>query len=130
MNEHAVPILPSRDLRESLGFYEKLGFENRGAPPEEWNYMILGRASIELHFIGETTSFAEWTAPTSCHLAVADADALHAEWAQAGVTAEVPGRPTTGCVSSRSLTRVETSSESVRSPLPSAAAGRARSAGR
>jgi catechol 2,3-dioxygenase-like lactoylglutathione lyase family enzyme len=90
MNEQAVPILPSRDLRESLGFYEKLGFENRGAPPEEWNYMILGRGSIELHFIGETTSFAEWTAPTSCHLAVADADALHAEWAYAGVTAEAP----------------------------------------
>ena len=78
MNERAVPILPSRDLRESLGFYEKLGFENRGAPPEEWNYMILGRGSIELHFIGQTTSFAEWTAPASCHLAVADADALHA----------------------------------------------------
>jgi catechol 2,3-dioxygenase-like lactoylglutathione lyase family enzyme len=90
MNERAVPILPSRDLRESLDFYEKLGFENRGAPPEEWNYMILGRGSIELHFIGETTSFAEWTAPTSCHLAVADADALHAEWAHAGVTTDGP----------------------------------------
>ena len=90
MNERAVPILPSRDLRESLGFYERIGFENRGAPPEEWNYMILGRGSIELHFIGETTSFAEWTAPTSCHLAVADADALHAEWTHAGVTAEAP----------------------------------------
>jgi predicted enzyme related to lactoylglutathione lyase len=90
MNERAVPILPSRDLRESLGFYEKLGFENRGAPPEEWNYMILARGSIELHFIGEPTSFAEWTAPTSCYLAVADADALHAEWARAGVSAEAP----------------------------------------
>jgi catechol 2,3-dioxygenase-like lactoylglutathione lyase family enzyme len=90
MNERAVPILPSRDLRESLGFYEKLGFENRGTPPEEWNYMILGRGSIELHFIGEATSFAEWTAPTSCHLAVGDADELHAEWAQAGVNAEAP----------------------------------------
>ena len=90
MDERAVPILPSRDLRESLGFYEKLGFENRGAPPEEWNYMILGRGSIELHFIGETTSFADWTAPTSCHLAVVDADALHAEWASAGVATEGP----------------------------------------
>jgi hypothetical protein len=37
MNERAVPILPSRDLRESLGFYEKLGFENGGTAPEEWN---------------------------------------------------------------------------------------------
>jgi catechol 2,3-dioxygenase-like lactoylglutathione lyase family enzyme len=90
MNERAVPILPSRDLRESLGFYATLGFENRGAPPEEWNYMILGRGSIELHLIGEPNSFAEWTAPTSCHLAVADADALHSEWTGAGVTVDAP----------------------------------------
>ena len=90
MHERAVPILPSRDLRESLGFYERLGFENRGAPLEKWNYMILGRGSIELHFLGHPTVFTEWTSPTSCHLAVADADALHAEWTKAGVAAEAP----------------------------------------
>ena len=51
MAERAVPILPSRDLRETLAFYERLGFENRGTPPDEWDYMILGRGGIELHFI-------------------------------------------------------------------------------
>lgn len=38
MAESAVPILPSRDLHETLAFYERLGFHNAGAPPEEWNY--------------------------------------------------------------------------------------------
>jgi hypothetical protein len=41
VTERAVPILPSRDLLETLAFYERLGFENRGTPPEEWDYMIL-----------------------------------------------------------------------------------------
>ena len=31
-SEYAVPILPSRDLHETLAFYERLGFKNRGAP--------------------------------------------------------------------------------------------------
>lgn len=47
MAEYAVPILPSRDLRETLGFYERLGFANLGGPPEEWDYLILGRGGIE-----------------------------------------------------------------------------------
>src|SRR4051812_2422812 len=90
MSERALPILPARDLPESLAFYERLGFENRGAPPDEWGYMILGRGAIELHVIGPSTAFAEWASPTSCHLAVADADALHAEWQAAGVAATAP----------------------------------------
>jgi len=88
MAERAVPILPSSDLRESLAFYERLGFENRGAPPEEWNYLIVGRGAIELHVLGRPTAFERWAQPTSCHLAVADADALHAAWARAGIELE------------------------------------------
>jgi hypothetical protein len=49
MPEYAAPILPSRDLRETLALYERLGFENRGTPPEEWDHMILGRGGVELH---------------------------------------------------------------------------------
>jgi catechol 2,3-dioxygenase-like lactoylglutathione lyase family enzyme len=90
VDEHAAPILPSRDLAESFAFYERLGFENRGAPPDEWNYMIIGRGSIELHFLGQPTSFTAWTSPTSCYLFVADADALYAEWTDDGVAAETP----------------------------------------
>jgi len=41
MPELAVPILPSRDLRETLAFYEALGFESvevyrDHADPESW----------------------------------------------------------------------------------------------
>ena len=79
MTERTVPILPSRDLRETLRFYEQLGFENRGAPPEEWDYLIIGRGAMELHFYAEpdvdplTTAF-------SCYAFVDDAQALYEEW--------------------------------------------------
>jgi catechol 2,3-dioxygenase-like lactoylglutathione lyase family enzyme len=87
--ESSVPILPSRDLRETLAFYEALGFENRGAPPEEWDYLILGRGDISLHFISMPDVDPLSTA-ASCYLYVDDADALHAAWA----ATVVPDPPT------------------------------------
>lgn len=74
-----MPILPSRDLDETLRFYHVLGFENRGAPPEEWNYLILGRGDVELHFIADPSVDPLLTA-SSCYLYVDDADGLFAEW--------------------------------------------------
>jgi catechol 2,3-dioxygenase-like lactoylglutathione lyase family enzyme len=88
--ESAVPILPSRDLRETLAFYERLGFRNAGAPPEEWDYLIVERGGIELHFFGEPSALGEFPGPAMCYLRVADADAVHAEWTRAGVSAEEP----------------------------------------
>ena len=38
MAESAVPILPSRDLGETLAFYERLGFESRGADRGKHGY--------------------------------------------------------------------------------------------
>jgi catechol 2,3-dioxygenase-like lactoylglutathione lyase family enzyme len=84
MTEYAVPILPSRNLRETLAFYERLGFENRGAPPEEWDYMILGRGGVELHFFAAPDT-DPLTTSASCYVFVPDADALHEEWKQVGV---------------------------------------------
>ena len=78
--EQAVPILPSRDLRETLEFYEALGFENRGAPPEEWDYLILGRGQVWLHFFLQPDVDPLATA-SSCYVYADDADALHAAWA-------------------------------------------------
>jgi len=111
VNERAVPIIPSRDLAESLTFYERLGFENRGAPPEEWNYMILGRGSIELHVLGRPNAFSAWTSPTSCYLAVGDADALHAEWTDAGLA---PDPPTTTNYGMREFTVLDPSGNLLR----------------
>ena len=79
-----MPILPSRDLRETLGFYERLGFENRAAPPEEWQYLILGRGGIELHFFAHP-NVDPLSTDAMCYLRVADADALHDEWSRVGV---------------------------------------------
>ena len=81
MAEGAVPILPSRDLGETLAFYERLGFENRGAPPEEWNYLILGRGEIWLHFIA-MPEIDPLTTVSSCFLFVDDADGLYEQWSR------------------------------------------------
>ncbi len=80
MTERTVPILPSRNLRETLTLYEALGFVNSGAAPEKWNYLIIGRGGLQLHFYLDpdvdplTTAF-------SCYAYVDDVEALYREWA-------------------------------------------------
>ena len=86
-----MPILPSRNLRETLAFYERLGFKNRGAPPEEWDYLIVGRDRADLHFYAAPDTDPLTTA-ASCFVFVDDADGLHAEWERIGV----PVDPATG----------------------------------
>ena len=77
MASRAVPILASRDLQATLTFFQALGFENRGAAPDEWDYLIIGRDTIELHFIGPS---AGQRAPGSCFLYVENADGIYSEW--------------------------------------------------
>ena len=88
MTESGIPILPSRNLRETLEFYERLGFENRGAqPPEVWNYLIIARGGIELHFFS-MPEVDPLTTSAGCYLRVEDADAVHDEWDATGVPTE------------------------------------------
>jgi catechol 2,3-dioxygenase-like lactoylglutathione lyase family enzyme len=87
MDEYAVPILPSRNLEETLDFYSRLGFELRGAPIEKYGYLIIGRGSIELHFWDEP-NVDPLTTAASCYVRVRDADALHHEWESAGVESD------------------------------------------
>jgi catechol 2,3-dioxygenase-like lactoylglutathione lyase family enzyme len=89
--EHAIPILPSRDLQETLEFYARLGFENRGAPPEEWGYLIIGRGGVELHFLAAPETDPLTTA-SACYIRTVDADALFEEWDAVGITYD----PSTG----------------------------------
>jgi catechol 2,3-dioxygenase-like lactoylglutathione lyase family enzyme len=79
MAESAVPILPSRDLRETLRFYEALGFDNRGAPPEEWDYLIVGRGGLLLHFVA-TPDVDPGRTAGMCFAYVDDADAVYKAW--------------------------------------------------
>jgi catechol 2,3-dioxygenase-like lactoylglutathione lyase family enzyme len=93
MLQVAVPILPSRDLAETLAFYERLGFENRGAPHDVWNYLIIGRDTAHLHFYLDR-DVDPLTTATSCFVFVDDANALHAEWQAAGVERLFPPEDT------------------------------------
>jgi catechol 2,3-dioxygenase-like lactoylglutathione lyase family enzyme len=73
----AVPVLTSRDISATLAFYQALGFENRGAPAEEWDYLILVRENLEIHVAGPALGAR---LPGFCFIYVDDADSLHAEW--------------------------------------------------
>ena len=91
MAELAVPILPAKDLDAILAFYERLGFENRGTAPSEWNYLIMGRGDVQLHFYGDA-EVDPLTTAFSCYVFTEDADALYEEWNAIGI----PTDPATG----------------------------------
>src|SRR6185312_10695543 len=77
----ALPLLASNDTRATLEFYERLGFTSRGAPPEEWDYLIIESDGCELHFAGHT--LGERT-PGSAFVYAEDIDTLHVCWEEAG----------------------------------------------
>ena len=90
----AVPILPSRDLGETLAFYERLGFEDRGSGSwQDWNYLIIGRGETWwLHFFG-MPEIDPLTTIAGCYLYVDDADALYEEWRDAVGARPGDGQP-------------------------------------
>jgi len=89
--DFSVPVLPARDLDATLTFYERLGFENAGAPHSKWDYLIIRRGGVHLHFYGDP-DVDPLTTAASCYVYTDDADALYAEWNAIGV----PTDPATG----------------------------------
>ncbi|WP_242889146.1 bleomycin resistance protein [Actinomadura litoris] len=85
-----MPVLPSRDLAETLEFYARLGFETRGSWPDA-GYLIVARGTVTLHFWHHPEVDPLATAG-ACYVYVDDADALHREWDGIGV----PGEEATG----------------------------------
>jgi hypothetical protein len=83
--------MPGKDLDAILAFYERLGFENAGAPHREWDYLIIRRGELHLHFFGDP-EVDPLTTAAGCYVYVDDADALYAEWDAVGV----PTDPATG----------------------------------
>src|SRR5919205_3743755 len=81
----AIPILPARDLDETRGFYERLGFRTTGWWPREFGgYAILVRGDLIMHFfafkdISPEQNYAQ------CYWRVQDVDALYAECYAAGL---------------------------------------------
>jgi catechol 2,3-dioxygenase-like lactoylglutathione lyase family enzyme/ketosteroid isomerase-like protein len=82
--ECAVPILPSRDLDETLAFYERLGFRSRQAHGETRRELSVVRGGIELRFY-HAPELNPFAATATCYLRVARVDQLHQEWEQIGV---------------------------------------------
>ncbi len=81
----ALPLLASSDLQATAKFYLRLGFVSKGAPPEEWDYLIIEYKSGELHFVGPL--LGERTAG-SCFIYAEDVDSVYADWtSKAGETA-------------------------------------------
>lgn len=84
MTFHRVaPVFPVRDLPSAMEHYEKLGFEVRryeGADP----YAFAERDGIEFH-LAQVNNLKPRKNMSAVYLYVADADALYAEWKEAGV---------------------------------------------
>jgi ketosteroid isomerase-like protein len=81
--EYAVPILPSRNLEETLVFYERLGFRRR-APGDTRPQLSIVRGGIELRFY-HAPELNPFAATATCYLRVPHADQLHQEWELIGV---------------------------------------------
>lgn len=80
----AIPILPSRSLTNTLGFYQRLGFDGQILGPGD-AYAILSRGTLELHFF----THRELSPPESfagCYLRVDDVETIHHTFA----TAQLP----------------------------------------
>jgi catechol 2,3-dioxygenase-like lactoylglutathione lyase family enzyme len=73
----ALPLLASRDLQATLAFYRGLGFTSKGAPPEEWDYLIIEHDGCELHFVGPL--LGERGSGT-CFVYADDIDAVYEQW--------------------------------------------------
>ena len=73
----ALPLLPSPDLHATYAFYERLGFRSRGAPHEEWDYLIVEADGIELHFVGPLGGDR---GAGACFVYADDIDAVYARW--------------------------------------------------
>lgn len=83
MSDRATPNLPSRDFAATAQFYARLGFRERF---RDAGWMILERGSLQLEFFPHPELDPRANYAGSC-LRIADARALHAAFARAGLPA-------------------------------------------
>ena len=81
----AIPQLPARVMERTLAFYRKLGFETEVVSPAG-DYAIADRGRLEIHFFLHSRLVPAESA-FGCYLRVKAVDALHAEFAKAGLPA-------------------------------------------
>jgi catechol 2,3-dioxygenase-like lactoylglutathione lyase family enzyme len=89
----AIPILPTRDLRQTREFYERLGFTATGWWPDTFGgYAILVRDDLTMHFFSYPV-LSPKDNYGQCYWRVVDPDGLFSElsrvdlsaWPNAGV---------------------------------------------
>ena len=85
-----APIFPVSDLAASLAYYARLGFTTSEYTGESaaGGYGFARRDGVELHL--GTVPTGRTTSPTTAYLFVDDADALAAEWREAGADIRSP----------------------------------------
>jgi hypothetical protein len=81
--DRVAPVIPVRNLDAALDRYRRLGFTARAYDGEE-RYGFADRDSISLH-ITEWDEHDPKRTGAVVYLYVSDADAVHADWTQAGV---------------------------------------------
>lgn len=79
----AVPVLMCRDVPAAVERYRMLGFAAT-AYGDGAEYAFLERDGLRLH-LQHAPGIDPLTTPVTAYLYVADADALHEEWAATGV---------------------------------------------
>jgi catechol 2,3-dioxygenase-like lactoylglutathione lyase family enzyme len=80
--EQVIPILPARDLDETLAFYARLGFALKRRYAHH-RYAIVLRGASELHF-SEHGHADPGHSHAGFYLRVSDARAVHEEWRAGG----------------------------------------------
>ena len=89
-----IPILAARDIAETTGFYEGLGFAVTGLY-EHFGpvYLMVRRDDVELHFV-HSPDVDPAESHGGCYLRLADAQAVYEEWAPLGLPGIHPPRDT------------------------------------
>lgn len=84
-----APVLSVRDLDAALDRYRRLGFRVHAySGPERYGYA--DRGAVSLHLAERDEAETERSSAV-IYLYVSDADALHAEWTNAGVKGRMIG---------------------------------------
>jgi hypothetical protein len=78
--ERAEPVLPSHDLEETRRFYGRLGFVPWFGSSSPWQYEILSRGQLVVHFFPHP-ELRDGENNSGCYWRVKDADLLHEEFA-------------------------------------------------
>jgi len=93
-DEVAIPILPARDIDESIAFYESLGFTRTYRQLRPNPYAVVERDDLQIH-LGGIDGFDPASSYASAIVLVPDPDALYAAFA-AGLRAAYGKLPVAG----------------------------------